>query len=70
MKAFAKASGAWGTIRLIVLALGGALSMAYISPSSRALFHTPAVQLALLVAVAWSVFGFSVISDLIRESVT
>jgi hypothetical protein len=69
MKAFAKAAGAWSTIRLIVLALGGAILMAFSSPGSRSLFHTPLVQLALLAAVAWAAFGFSYISDLIRETV-
>jgi hypothetical protein len=69
MKAFARAGGAWSTIRLIVLALGGAILMAFSSPGSRPLFHTPLVQLALLAAVAWAGFGFSYISDLIREAV-
>jgi Flp pilus assembly protein TadB len=69
MKAFARAAGAWSTIRLIILALGAAILMAFSSPGSRSLFHTPLVQLALLAAVAWAAFGFSYISDLIRETV-
>ena len=69
MKAFARAAGAWSTIRLIVLALGGAILMAFSSPGSRSLFHTPLVQIALLAAIAWAAFGFSYISDLIRETV-
>jgi Flp pilus assembly protein TadB len=69
-KAYAKADGAWATIRLIVLALGGAIVMAFSSDGSRELFRTPAIQVAMLVAVAWAVFGFSVIADLIRETVS
>ena len=69
MRAFSKADGAWGTIRVIVLALGGAILMAFSTPGSSALFRTPTAQIAILVGVAWAVFGFSFISDLIRESV-
>jgi len=68
-KAFSKADGAWGTIRVIVLALGGAIFLAFSSPGSSALFRTPTAQIAIVVAVAWAVFGFSYIGDLIRESV-
>jgi Flp pilus assembly protein TadB len=69
-KAYAKADGAWGTIRLIVLALGGAIVMAFSSSGSRELFRTPAIQLAMLAAIGWATFGFTVIADLIRESVS
>jgi hypothetical protein len=69
-KAYAKEDGAWGTIRLIFLALGGAIVMAFSSDGSRELFRTPSIQLAMLVAVAWAAFGFSVIADLIRETVS
>jgi hypothetical protein len=69
MRAFSKADGAWGTIRVIVLALGGAILMAFSTPGSSALFRTPTAQIAILVGVAWAVFGFSYISDLIHESV-
>ena len=68
-KAFSKADGAWGTIRVIVLALGGAIFLAFSSPGSSALFRTPVSQVAMVVALAWAVFGFSYIGDLIRESV-
>jgi hypothetical protein len=68
-KAFSKADGAWGTIRVIVLALGGAIFLAFSSPGSSALFRTPVSQLAMVVALAWAVFGISYIGDLIRESV-
>jgi hypothetical protein len=33
------------------------------------MFRTPTAQIAIVVAVAWAGFGFSYISDLIRESV-
>jgi hypothetical protein len=68
-KASSKADGAWGTIRVIVLALGGAIFLAYSSPGSSALVRTATAQLALMVAIAWAIFGFSYISDLIHESV-
>jgi hypothetical protein len=68
-KAFSKADGAWGTIKVIVLALGGAIFMAFSTPGSSALFRTLTAQIAIVVAVAWAAFGFSYIGDLIRESV-
>jgi Flp pilus assembly protein TadB len=68
-KASAKADGAWGTIRVIIVALGGAIFLAFSSPGSSAMFRTPTAQIAIVVAVAWAGFGFSYISDLIRESV-
>jgi hypothetical protein len=68
-KAFSKADGAWGTIKVIVLALGGAIFMAFSAPGSSALFRTPTAQIAIVVAVAWAAFGFSYIGDLIHESV-
>lgn len=68
-KAFSKADGAWGTIRVIVLALGGAIFLAFSTPGSSALFRTLAAQIAIVVAVAWAGFGFTYIGDLIRESV-
>lgn len=68
-KAYSKADGAWATIRVIVLALGGAMFMAFSSPASRAIFRTPTVQIAIVIAIAWAVFGFSYIGDLIHESV-
>ena len=68
-KVSSKADGAWGTIRVIVLALGGAIFMAFSSPASSALFHTPTAQIAIVIAVAWAVFGISYIGDLIRETV-
>jgi hypothetical protein len=68
-KASAKADGAWSTIRVIVLALGGAIFLAFSSPGSSAMFRTPTAQIAIVVAVAWAGFGFSYIGDLIHEAV-
>ena len=68
-KAYSKADGAWGTIRVIVLALGGAIFMAFSSPASSELFRTPTAQIAIVIAVAWAVFGITYIGDLIRETV-
>ena len=68
-KAYSKADGAWGTIRVIVLALGGAIFIAFSTPGSSELFRTPTAQIAIVAAVAWAGFGFTYIGDLIRESV-
>mgnify|MGYP001044062179 CR=1 FL=1 len=68
-KAYSKADGAWGTIKVIVLALGGAIFMAFSTPGSSELFRTLTAQIAIVVAVAWAGFGFTYIGDLIRESV-
>lgn len=68
-KAYSKADGAWGTIRVIVLALGGAILMAFSNPGSGAMFRTPIAQVALVAALVWAAFGWSYIGDLIRESV-
>lgn len=63
----AKADGAWGTIRVILLALGGAIVMAMSNPGSGYLFHTPLGQIGLLVLLAWGAVGWNVIGDAIRE---
>ena len=68
-KASSKADGAWGTIRVIILALGGAIFLAFSSPASSALFRTPTAQIAIVIAVAWAIFGISYIGDLIRATV-
>jgi hypothetical protein len=54
---------------VIVLALGAAILLAFSSPGSSALFRTPMSQDAMVVALAWALFGFSYINDLIQESV-
>ncbi len=63
--AAAKADGAWGTVRVILLALGGSLVVAM--SSGAGLFNTPTVQIGLLVALAWAALGWNVIGDMIRE---
>ncbi len=65
--AAAKANGAWGTVRVILLALGGSLVMAMSSPAGGGLFHTTAVQIGLLLALAWAALGWNIIGDAIRE---
>jgi Flp pilus assembly protein TadB len=65
--AAAKADGAWGTVRVILLALGGSLVVAMSSAAGGGLFDTPAVQVGLLLALAWAALGWNVIGDMIRE---
>ena len=65
--AAAKADGAWGTVRVILLALGGSLVVAMSSGAGGGLFDTPAVQIGLLLALAWAALGWNVIGDMIRE---
>ena len=65
--AAAKADGAWGTVRVVLLALGGLLVVAMSSGAGGGLFNTPAVQVGLLVALAWAALGWNVIGDMIRE---
>jgi len=65
--AAAKADGAWGTVRVILLALGGSLVVAMSSAAGGGLFDTPAVQIGLLLALAWAALGWNVIGDMIRE---
>lgn len=65
--AAAKADGAWGTIRVILLALGGSLVVAMSSSAGRGLFDTPAIQIGLLFALVWAALGWNVIGDMIRE---
>ncbi len=65
--AAAKADGAWGTVRVILLALGGTLVMILSSSASSRLFNTPLMQIGLLLAAGWAALGWSVIGDMIRE---
>lgn len=65
--AAAKADGAWGTVRIILLALGGSLVVAMSSASGAGLFSTQTVQFGLVLVVAWAALGWSVIGDTIRE---
>ncbi|RCK72764.1 MAG: hypothetical protein ANABAC_1298 [Anaerolineae bacterium] len=63
----AKADGAWGTIRVILLALGGAIFMAMANPSSGYLFHSPLGQMGLLILLVWGAVGWNILGDAIRE---
>lgn len=65
--AAAKADGAWGTVRVILLALGGSLVVAMSSGAGGGLFNTPAMQIGLLLVMAWAALGWNVIGDMIRE---
>lgn len=65
--AAAKADGAWGTVRVILLALGGSLVVAMSSAAGGGLFNTPTVQFGLLLALGWAALGWNVIGDMIRE---
>jgi len=65
--AAAKADGAWGTVRVILLALGGSLVVAMSSAAGGGLFNTPTVQVGLLIALLWAALGWNVIGDLMRE---
>lgn len=63
----AKSDGAWGTIRIILLALGGAIAVAMGNPGSGYLFHSPIAQMGLLILLGWAALGWNVIGDAIRE---
>jgi hypothetical protein len=63
----AKADGAWGTIRVILLALGGAIAVAMGNPGSSYLFHSTFAQVGLLILFVWASLGWNVIGDAIRE---
>jgi len=52
---------------VILLALGGSLVVAMSSAAGGGLFDTPAVQIGLLLALAWAALGWNVIGDMIRE---
>lgn len=66
-EAQAKADGAWGTIRVILLALGGAIVMAMSNPASGYLFSSALGQAGLLILLGWGAVGWNVIQDAIRE---
>jgi Flp pilus assembly protein TadB len=68
--AAARADGAKSTVRVILIALGGALIFAMSSAAGGALFNTPLVQIGLLLAIAWAIIGWNVIGDMIREAST
>jgi hypothetical protein len=67
LEAFAVAAGAWGTVRLIALAMGGALASILLN-RTLSLGDSPLVQLAILLAIAWAGIGWWYIGDLIRQA--
>ena len=68
-QAMAVATGAWGTTRTILLALGFTLTMVMVNPASKPFFSTPLMQLALLGVMIWGGMGYWNIRDDINEVV-
>jgi hypothetical protein len=66
-EAFATAEGAWGTVRLIALALGGAVASILLNRSI-SLGDNPLVQMAVLLAIAWAGAGWWYIGDMIQQA--
>jgi len=66
--AAARADGARSTVRVILIALGGALVLAMSSATGGGLFNTPLLQIGLLLALAWAIIGWNVIGDMIRDA--
>ncbi len=66
-EAMAAAAGAWGTIRVILLALGTGLVVIMSNPQTKALFYQPLNQVLLVLLVVWGVVGYFYIQGLIRE---
>ena len=67
LEAFAVAAGAWGTVRLIALAMGGALASILLN-RTLSLGDSPVVQMAILLSIAWAGIGWWYIGDLIRQA--
>jgi hypothetical protein len=68
-EANAVADGAWGTVRIIALALGAALGSVLLNPASTAISQNPVVQAGMLFAILWAGVGFWYIGNTIREAV-
>jgi Flp pilus assembly protein TadB len=68
--AAARADGAKSTVRVILIALGGALVLAMSGAAGGGLFNTPLVQIGLLLAIAWAIIGWNLIGDMIRDAST
>ena len=68
-EANAVADGAWGTVRIIALALGAALGSVLLNPASTAISENPIVQVGMLFAILWAGVGFWYIGNTIREAV-
>ena len=67
-EAVAVADGAWGTIRIIVLALGGAVASVMLNPASKTISGNPLVQVAILIAIVWAGVGWWYIGDTIQTA--
>lgn len=67
-EANAVADGAWGTVRIIALALGAAMGSILINPASQAISSNPIVQVGMLFALVWAGIGFWYIGNTIREA--
>jgi hypothetical protein len=66
-EAYATAEGAWGTVRLIALALGGAVASILLNRSI-SLGDNPLVQIAVLLAATWAGVGWWYIGDMIQQA--
>ena len=67
-EAVAVADGAWGTVRIIALALGAAMLSVLLNPASKAISQNAIVQFGMLFAVIWAGVGFWYIGNTIREA--
>ena len=67
-EANAVADGAWGTVRIIALALGAAMGSVLLNPASKAISQNPIVQVGMLFAIIWAGVGFWYIGNTIREA--
>jgi len=67
-QAAAKSAGAWGTVRIILLALGFAIYMVMGNPGTAHMFHAWYAQLGLLAVLVWAAVGWNIIGDTIQEA--
>ena len=67
-EALAVADGAWGTVRIIALALGGAVASVMLNPASQMIAANPIVQIAILIAIVWAGVGWWYIGNTINEA--
>jgi len=66
-EASAVASKAWSTIRVILLALGGAFVVVFAQPSNAKMMHSTTVQIGLFFLILWGVIGYWYIRGQIAE---
>ena len=67
-EAMAVADGAWGTVRIIALALGGAVASVMLNPASQVISGNPLVQIAILLAICWAGVGWWYIGNTIQTA--